>query len=82
MSPEGLARLHEAYQDRVDRLTRYARLDEVAPEDDPAFWNLAGELLHTEREELDRLHEGEGVGPAAAARVRRDLAAEAAALPS
>ena len=34
------------------------------------------------REELDRLHEGEGVGPVGADRVRRDLTAETAALPT
>ena len=34
------------------------------------------------REELDRLHDNEGVGPVAVDRVRRDLTAEAAALPT
>ena len=58
------------------------RLDEPAPGDDPAFWSRAEELLRSEREELDRRHGSEDAGPAATDRVRRDLAAEAAALPT
>jgi EmrB/QacA subfamily drug resistance transporter len=68
---EGLRR---RYQERIDQLEEYGQLLEGEQvEQSPEFRRVVLELLQTERTEMERLAEGDGVTPAVADRAIRDL---------
>jgi EmrB/QacA subfamily drug resistance transporter len=72
--PQLIEGLRRRYQQRVDQLEEYGQLlgsDQVGQS--PEFRRVVLDLLQTERTELERLTEQDGVSPAVADRAIRDL---------
>jgi hypothetical protein len=77
--PEQVDELRQLYQARIDRLAEYREmLESRSSELSPAFRQMVLELLRTERAELERLDEQDGVSRSVAERVQRDLHMESA----